>query len=404
MSSFLKLKAIETRIAEFPVGEAALGFVFDELLSATEATKDGRKIVLAGTNNYLGLNHHPDVKNASATATLKMGLGTTGSRLANGSYKIHEGLDRALADFFNCPDAITFSTGYQANLGVLSALSSPNTVFVVDGECHASIFDGCRLGGSRFLRFKHNNVEHLKTVLGSIQNKQVIVVVEGIYSMSGDLAPLKDISDCCRGSGAFLIVDEAHSVGVLGENGRGLAEACDVEDDVDIILGTFSKSLGGVGGFCVSKKVNLTHLKLSARSYIFSASLPPGITEGVLTALELIQSEPDLRHRLQSNIDEVARCMKKFGLESGHPNSPIFSLPLESIERAYEVWNRMMEKRVYTNLVLPPASPNNIPMLRLSMSAAHTKEQIQSIEKALDYAFDNGNDRIENTVERFAGL
>lgn len=205
--------------------------------------------------------------------------------------------------------------------------------------------------------------------------------------MSGDVAPLREIVEIVGSSGALLVVDEAHSVGVLGKKGRGLAEVQNVEDKIDIIVGTFSKSLGANGGFAVSKKISLNHLKFSARSYVFSASLSPGVVEGVRTGLRLIQNELTLRFRLQSNIAAMGKCLGTLGLPTGHPDVPIFALPFESVKQAFEAWHLMMEKFVYVNLILPPASPQGLPMLRLSVSAAHSNEEIAFIGDALRSAF-----------------
>lgn len=386
MTSFRKLEDIQNRLAKYPDGESAFGFLFDRIISATEAVKDGNSFVLAGANNYLGLNHHPDVIAASVKTTREQGLGTTGSRLANGTYPSHLKLEQDLASFYDCPQALTFSTGYQANVGILSSLCDPDTAVIVDGERHASIIDGCRLGGAKIRRFAHNDVADLKTKLQSVPASRKMVVVEGIYSMSGDVAPLREIADITQAENAVLIVDEAHSVGVLGTTGRGLAEALGVEDKVDMIVGTFSKSLGAVGGFAVSKSINLRHLKLDARSYVYSASLPPGIVEAVRTGFNLIKTEPALRLRLQANILALGETLENLGLAAGHPQVPIFALPFANPFDAYYVWRALLDNFIYVNLVVPPASPNGQAMLRLSVSAAHTNEQIGNIADALKIA------------------
>jgi 8-amino-7-oxononanoate synthase len=387
MSSIRNLDEVDARIHELPDGEVAFALVFDKVLSATRVVMDGRTIILAGANNYLGLNRHPEVTAACANATLEFGLGTTASRLASGTYRNHALLEEEFARFFGCPHVLTFSTGYQANLGILSSLCEPGTVSVVDGESHASIMDGCRLGGGRIRRFEHNDVDDLARKLESVEGRRKIVVAEGIYSMSGDVAPLADIAAVAAAHDALLVVDEAHSFGVLGETGRGLAEAAGVEDKVGVIIGTFSKSLGGIGGFAVSRTVNLQHLKYASRPYVFSASLPPGVVDGVRAALHLIATEPALRRRLHANVSALAKRLRSMGLDSGHPDVPIFALPMKTAGEALAVWNSLMEKSVYMNLVLPPASPSANPMLRLSVSAAHTDQDIALIGDALHFAF-----------------
>jgi 8-amino-7-oxononanoate synthase len=374
---------IHRRFEADPEGEAVLGFTVDETISPTRVKAGGREIILAGANNYLGLNHNPQVVAAAAEATLENGTGTTASRLASGTHESHLRLEEEIGSFLGYPPVVTFSTGYQANLGVLSSLCEPGTVTLIDGESHASIIDGCRLGGGRFQRFAHNDASDLAHRLKTIGGRRKIVVVEGIYSMSGDVAPLADIAAVCEQHGALLVVDEAHALGVLGKTGRGAAQVHGVEDKVAVLTGTFSKSLGAVGGFAAARDVNMRDLRFAARSYVFSASLPPGIVAGVRKALELIATEPLHRRRLKENISALSARFAEIGLDPGHPDVPIFALPMISAPQAFAVWHKLIENGVYVNLVVPPASPSEKPILRLSVSAAHSADEIARIGDAV---------------------
>ncbi|MGH7015860.1 MAG: serine palmitoyltransferase, partial [Caulobacteraceae bacterium] len=276
---------------------------FEAVLSPTEGILDGRRTILMGTNNYLGLTFDPKCIERAVEATRSQGTGTTGSRMANGTYVGHWLLEQALAEFYGRKHAMVFSTGYQANLGVLGALAGRGDHLMLDADSHASIYDGSRLGGAEVIRFRHNSPDDLYKRLQRLRGApgERLIVVEGIYSMLGDTAPLKEIAEVKRETGAYLLVDEAHSLGVLGRTGRGLAEEVGVEADVDFIVGTFSKSLGSVGGFCVSDDPDFEVLRIVCRPYMFTASLPPGIVASTLEALERLRSEPSLRRDLMRN-------------------------------------------------------------------------------------------------------
>ena len=358
---------------------------FDETLSPTEATLNGRRMILLGTNNYLGLTFDPSCIDSAAEAVREAGTGTTGSRIANGTYGGHAELERRLAAFYGCRSAMVFSTGYQANLGILSTVAGRGDHILIDADSHASIYDGCRLGSAEVIRFRHNDPEDLARRLRRLDGVpgNRLIVVEGIYSMLGDTAPLKEIAAVKREWGAHLLVDEAHSMGVLGRKGRGLAEQAGVEEDVDFTVGTFSKSLGAVGGFCVSNLPDFDVLRVACRPYMFTASLPPSVIASVLQALTRIEEDPGLRVRLNANAQRLYSGLEAEGFILGPRVNPIISMRMPSLEVAIAFWNALLEAGVYLNLALPPATPDNFPLLRSSVSAAHTPAQIDEVLAAV---------------------
>ncbi len=368
---------------------AFFNIVMEEIISATEAVVNGRRMILAGSNNYLGLSFDTDCIKAACEATRRAGTGTTGSRMANGTFSGHVALEKELADFFRYRNTIVFSTGYIANLAMLSTLVGPDEVILLDADCHASIYDGCRLGSAEVIRFRHNDVNDLEKRLRRLakRNTNVLIVVEGLYSMLGDRAPLADIAAVKRKYGAYLLVDEAHSLGVLGENGRGLAEETSMEDETDFIVGTFSKSLGTIGGFCVSNHRQLDLVRYASRPYVFTASSSPGIIASTRKALNILRTRPELRRRLWKNADMLYQKLQNLGLSLGPESSPIIAIRQEDKVEALAIWNRLVEHGVYVNLVLPPATPDGGALLRCSMSAGHTSEQIEHIGQAFAAAY-----------------
>ncbi|HEY1562579.1 MAG TPA: pyridoxal phosphate-dependent aminotransferase family protein [Caulobacteraceae bacterium] len=351
---------------------------FDGVLSPTEGMVNGRRTILLGTNNYLGLTFDPGCIEKAVEATRSQGTGTTGSRVANGTYGGHIRLEKALADYYDRQHAMVFSTGYQANLGVLSALVGRGDHLLLDADSHASIYDGSRLGHCEVIRFRHNNPDDLYKRLRRLSGQpgDRLIVVEGIYSMLGDTAPLKEIAAVKRETGAYLLVDEAHSLGVLGEKGRGLAEAAGVEADVDFIVGTFSKSLGSVGGFCVSDSPDFDVLRIVCRPYMFTASLPPGIVASTLEALSRLQNEPSLRADLIRNAHHLYDGLRDMGFQTGPEANPIIAVAMPDQETAVTFWKLLLESGLYLNLAIPPATPTDVCLLRTSVSAAHTPEQL----------------------------
>ena len=334
--------------------------VMEEIISATEAVVNGRRTILAGSNNYLGLSFDTDCIEAACEATRQAGTGTTGSRMANGTFSGHVALERELAEFFGCCNTIVFSTGYIANLAVLSTLVGADEVILLDADCHASIYDGCRLGSAEIIRFRHNDVNDLEKRLRRLakRNTNVLVVVEGLYSMLGDRAPLADIAAVKRRYGAYLLVDEAHSLGVLGKNGRGLAEEAGVENEADFIVGTFSKSLGAIGGFCVSNHQQLDLVRYASRPYVFTASSSPGVIASTRKALNILRTRPELRHHLWNNADMLYQKLQDLGFSLGPEPSPIVAVRQEDKEAALAIWSGLLQRGIYVNLVLPPATPD----------------------------------------------
>jgi len=373
-----------TRQALLERGADFFNTVMERIISPTEAVVDGRRTILAGTNNYLGLTFDPDCMDAACQAVRESGTGTTGSRMANGTFAGHVALERELADFYGCRSAIVFSTGYVANLGMLSGLTGPGDVILIDSDCHASIYDGCRLSGAEVIRFRHNDPSDLNKRLHRLDERaaNALIVVEGIYSMLGDRAPLAGLTAVKDDYGAYLFVDEAHSLGVIGDHGRGLAEEAGVEERVDFIVGTFSKSLGAIGGFCVSNHPELDLVRYASRPYIFTASPSPSIIASTRTALKILRTRPELRTRLWNNAHRLYQRLTEMGFLLGPEPSPIVSVRLQGKEDALAHWKKLLERGVYVNLVLPPATPDGGALLRCSMSAAHTPEQVDTICEA----------------------
>jgi 8-amino-7-oxononanoate synthase len=362
-------------------GLVPFGVTVERILTPTEGLIAGRPVILGGTNNYLGLTFDPDCIEAGVAALRSEGTGTTGSRMANGSYADHLALERELADFYGWPEAIVFSTGYLANLGMIGALASPGDVLVIDGDSHASIYDGCKLSGAEVIRFRHNNAADLDRRLERLgeRARNALVIVEGIYSMLGDQAPLADIVAAKRRHGAMLMVDEAHSLGVLGERGRGLCESAGVMDDVDFVVGTFSKSLGGVGGFCVSPHSELGLVRYTSRPYIFTASPSPATIASTRAALTALRERPQLRTRLWRNVTRLHAGLTALGLPPAAAPSPVLAVSRDSREQALADWQQLLDAGVYVNLMVPPATPGGISLLRCSISAAHSDAQIDRI-------------------------
>ncbi|MGE4056786.1 MAG: aminotransferase class I/II-fold pyridoxal phosphate-dependent enzyme [Vicinamibacterales bacterium] len=377
-----KLQPIADRIAAAGGGPIPFSTVIDEIASPTEVVIDGRRTLMCGSNNYFGLSFHPEVLSAATAAIERQGAGTTGSRAANGTYAAHHDLETSFAAVFGMRQAIVFTTGYQANLGVISGLCGPDDVVMVDIESHASIYDGARLSGAQVFAFRHNSATDLGRKLRRLPDcSRCLVVVEGLYSISGDVAPLVEIASACREAGASLMVDEAHSFGVYGERGLGCAEAQGVLGQVDVIVGTFSKALAGVGGFCVSNHEAIGLLHFAARPYVFTASGSPASIAGVKAALTILQRDGSLRSRLWDNVRRVRAGLTRAGFTIGAAESPIVSIEIGEVDRTIAVWRALLEAGVYVNLVLPPACRPDRCLLRTSYSAAHTTEQI---DRALD--------------------
>jgi 8-amino-7-oxononanoate synthase len=385
MSLFDKFQPIIDIRAELQqVGIMPFGAVTEKILSPTEAIVNGQRVILAGTNNYLGLTFEPGCIQAAQQALAEQGTGTTGSRMANGTFAGHVALESELAAFFARRHCIVFSTGYAATMGMGSTLAGPGDVIVLDADSHASIYDGVRLGGAEVVRFKHNDAADLEKRLRRLGERtaNTLIIVEGIYSMLGDQAPLADIAEVKNRYGGLLMVDEAHSLGMLGEHGRGVAEAAGVEDAVDFTVGTFSKSLGAIGGYCVSDHAELEAIRFAIRSYIFTASPSPSVIASTRVALRLMQERPELRERLWANAQHLYDGLKALGFQVSPQVSPVVAVTIRERDQAIAWWNQLMHRGAYVNLVMPPASPTTDSLLRCSVSAAHSDEQIDRIIEA----------------------
>ncbi len=343
-------------------------------------TIDGAKVIMLGSNNYLGLTSHPEVREASAQAVLKYGTGCAGSRFLNGTLDVHVELDERLAAFMKAEAALTFSTGYQVNLGVLSCLLGRHDVALLDRLDHASILDGVRLGFGKSLKFKHNDMADLDKKLAKAGDKGKLIVVDGVFSMEGDLAQLPEIAELKKKHGARLLVDDAHGLGVFGENGRGTAEHFGVEHEVDLTMGTFSKSLATVGGFISGPAEVVDYIRHHARSQIFSAAMPPGAAAAVLKAVEIVEREPDRRKQLWENTDFMKRELQGLGFDTGDSESPVIPLVVGDDLLCFTMAKRLGEEGVFVNPIIAPAVPAGQAMIRTSYMATHTREHL---EKAL---------------------
>ena len=346
----------------------------------------GKRMIMLGSNNYLGLTNHPKVKDAAIEAVKKYGSGCAGSRFLNGTLDIHVKLEDKLASFFRKESALTFSTGYQTNLGIISSIAGKGDVIIVDKLDHASIIDACRLSFAELKKFKHNDMKSLEHLLQQNGSKGKLVIVDGVYSMEGDIAPLPDIVPLCKKYGARLMVDDAHGVGVLGKTGRGTAEHFGLENEVDIIMGTYSKSMASIGGFIVADEDVIHFAKHNARPLIFSASPPPASVASVIAALDIIDTEPERRERLWANTNKMMEAFKGMGYDTGVAETPIIPLVMGEMERAFTMWKILSEEGVFVNPVAPPAVPPGRCMIRTSYMATHTTEQLDRVLGILEQA------------------
>jgi 8-amino-7-oxononanoate synthase len=345
----------------------------------SEAIFQGRRLIMCGSNNYLGLTTHPKVREAAIEAIKCYGTSCTGSRFLNGTLELHEQLEHELAAWVGKEAALVFSTGMQVNLGTISSLVSRNDVVILDRDDHASIVDGARLGWGKVKRFQHNNVEDLQRVLEGIEdNIGRLVVVDGLFSMEGDIAPLPDIARVCKQYEARLMVDDAHALGVLG-GGRGTAAHFGLGSEVDLIMGTFSKSLASVGGYIAGAEDVIHYIKHHARSLIFSASIPPANAATALAALHVMQEEPERVKRVNDIGDTMRKRYHELGFNTGHSVSPIIPIFIGDDYRAAVVWKAMFEAGVYVNMVVSPAVPEGKQLLRTSYMATHTDEQLSKV-------------------------
>ena len=352
---------------------------------------EGRRLVMLGSNNYLGLTQDSRVKEASIKAIEKYGSGCTGSRLMNGTLDLHIELERRLATYSQKEDALAFTTGFQTNLGTIAALVGRHDTAVIDRSVHASIIDGCRLSLGEITRFKHNDMDDLERALKAISpNRGILIIVDGVYSMEGDIANVPELVRLKKKYNARLMVDEAHSVGVFGPGGRGVAEHFGCLDDVDIITATFSKSFASIGGFVAGTKDAMYYIRHMARSLLFSASLPPASTAAALEALNIIESEPDRRTKLWENTHTLLTGLKKLKFTTGKSESPVIPLIVGDEMRLAYFWRGLFDGGVFTNAAVSPAVEPDRALIRLSLMATHTKDHLH---RALDVMETTGREQ-----------
>lgn len=369
---------------------------FHELTSKQDTVvhMEGKEMIMIGSNNYLGLTSHPEVIQASIEATLKYGTGVSGSRFLNGTLNLHRELEEELAAFLNKEDVSIFGTGFQSNLAIISGIAGRNDIIFSDKENHASIYDGTRLSYAEVIRFEHSDMSDLEDKLAKApENKGKLIITDGVFSMSGDIAKLPEIVALAKKYGARVMVDDAHGLGVMGEGGRGTAEHFGLENEVDIIMGTFSKSLASLGGYMAAERDVIEYIRHNSRPYIFSAALPPANTAAALAALRILKREPERVKALAEIAEYMRQGLKARGLkirDSRTPIIPIFTyMPL----RTMLACNQLFEQGVYVNPVIPPATPIGECLIRTSYTATHTKEQM-----------DTAIDKIANVLKSLEGF
>ena len=379
-------KCVKATEYESGLKESGYYFFFRKLESPqdSEVMVNGKRVIMIGSNNYLGLTNHPRVKEAALKAIEKYGSGCAGSRFLNGNLEIHEELEKKLARFFRKEAALVFATGYQTNLGVIPALVGRNDVAIIDKYDHASIVDGCRLSFGKVQKFRHNDMDALERVLVACKGKAKLIIVDGVFSMEGDIADLPAIVRLAKAYGARIMVDDAHGIGVLGKGGRGTAEHFGLGNEVDLIMGTYSKSLAAIGGFIAGPSDVVNWIKHLGRSMIFSASLPPPLVASVSTALDIIEEQPELRARLWRNTHKVLRGYKMLGYDTGTSETPIIPILIKDTMKTYQMCKLLFENGVFVNAVISPAVPPGRELLRTSYMATHTEEQLDKVLGAFE--------------------
>ncbi len=358
---------------------------FHKLLSGQDVVvnMEGKRTIMLGSNNYLGLTNHPKVIEAGVEAIKKYGSGCSGSRFLNGTLDLHVKLEREIADFLHKEEAVTFSTGFQSNLGVISAIVGRNDYIICDKENHASIYDGCKLSYGKMLRYNHNDMADLESKLKFVPKEcGILIITDGVFSMSGDICNLPKIVELAKKYGARVMVDDAHGLGVIGKTGRGTGEYFGLEDEIDLIMGTFSKSLASLGGYVAGKKEVIEYIKHTSRPYIFSASITPASVSTALTALNVLKSEPERVKRLNDISDYMRKCLKERGVSIIESRTPIIPIYTYDDEKTFLACKMLLENGVYVNPVVSPATPVGKSLLRTSYTANHTKEIIdEAVEK-----------------------
>ncbi|MFM9828446.1 MAG: serine palmitoyltransferase [Sphingomonas sp.] len=353
--------------------------VMDEVKSPTVAVIKGKETILLGTYNYMGMTFDPDVIQAGKDALDKFGSGTNGSRMLNGTFRDHVEAEEALKEFYGTSSAMVFSTGYQANLGIIATIAGKGDYVILDADSHASIYDGCAMGNAEIVRFRHNSVEDLDKRLGRLPvDAPKLVVLEGVYSMLGDIAPLKEMVAVAKRHGCMVLVDEAHSMGFFGAHGRGVYEDQGLEGQVDFVIGTFSKSVGTVGGFCVSNHPKFEAVRMACRPYIFTASLPPSVVATAATSIRKLMFAHNKRQHLWENARSLHGGLAAMGFKLGTktPESAIVAIILDDQTQAVAMWQALLEDGLYVNMARPPATPAGTYLLRCSLCAEHSPAQI----------------------------
>jgi 8-amino-7-oxononanoate synthase len=356
--------------------------VMEKVHSPTRATINGKETILLGTYNYMGMTFDPDVVAAGKKALDDYGSGTTGSRVLNGTYQGHKECEEALKAYYGTRHAMVFSTGYQANLGLMSTIAGKEDYIILDADSHASIYDGCALGNAQIVRFRHNSVEDLEKRLRRLPAEGGrLVVLEGVYSMLGDIAPLKEMVAVAKRHGAMVAVDEAHGMGFFGAHGRGVFEEAGVEDDVDFVIGTFSKSVGTVGGFIVSNHPKFEVMRLVCRPYVFTASLPPSVVATAATSIRKLMHAAGKRAHLWKNSKRLHQGLRQLGFQLATPEaeSAIIAVILPDQQTTVTMWQALLEQGVYVNMARPPATPAGMYLLRCSLCADHSDDQVGQI-------------------------
>ena len=383
MNLFTKFAPLQARVDMVrQIGVDPFGVTFDEIKGPTRGVIDAREIVLAGTNNYLGLTFDPDCKAAAKQAVDEYGTGTTGSRVANGTYDPHRELEAEIAAHLGMENCVVFPTGFQTSLAVISGLCAKEDMIFIDADAHACIVDGTRLSPATTIRFRHNSPEDLDKRLRRAEGKyegSALVVIEGLYSMFGDVAPIDEFVDVCERWGAMTYVDEAHSYGVYGPTGCGIAEEQGVLDRIDFHAGTFSKSLASIGGFCASRHPEFELARKVMRPYMFSASSTPSNIATARVAVEKIIAKPELRDNLHARAAQLHAGLTELGYDLAAGPSPIIAAKRPNDAVAALEWNWLLENGLYVNLAVPPGTPMSTSLLRISLSAAHTEADVETI-------------------------
>ncbi len=352
-----------------------------------EVIVDGQPCVMAGSNNYLGLVNHPKVREAAAKAAMEFGSGCTGSRFLNGTLDLHLELERRLAKFVHKERALVFSTGFQTNLGTISCLVGKNDAIIIDRQVHACIVDGCRLSYGKVYKFAHNDMEDFERVIKNVRANNgrggILVVVDGVFSMEGDIIDLPNLVKVAKKYNAKVMVDDAHAVGVLGKTGAGTAEHFGLSSEVDLIMGTFSKSFAALGGFIAGEADVIDYIQHTARALIFSASMTPSSAAAVLAALDIIESEPQRREQLWKNAQRMQREFRSLGFNIGHTQTPIVPIVVGEDLECFAFWKALYDNGVFTNPVISPAVPPGQAMIRTSYTATHTEKHLDRVVEVM---------------------